>query len=889
MSAEAGHPVPGSAWVLTANERLARILREEVNLRFSGSGAQVWETPQIAPFSRWCINLWSSSWPTGQLLSVTQELVLWREAVERDEAGAGLLAPIAAAREARRSDQLVRRYGIALHASDPRVSQEEHQAFCRWRKHVNQRLSENDWLTAADIPSELAKAIDAGALAVPARIELVGFLEPLPAAEQAVLDALNRRGTQVIKRGQPDEPPSNIQRTLLADEQQQLRHVAVLLRDTLSACADHQQIPPRIVVAVPDLEGRRAALDSVLRELLAPWSLRGDRVLPWRWERGPKLTRQAQLDVMLAILQLRLTDNAPALISRVLLSSSLWTDQQRMQTARRDYALRDEGFPKLALRKVAEDLDAALADRFTQLATELQAAAPRALPSQWADHFRRCLAAMDWPGSQTLDSLSYQAVQAARDLLERLGTLDAQLGKVPRASALDWLRELAESVSQDARVEHQQPILITSIEDAATLPSDLLIVLDANTAQIPARVRPLPLLPVRMLREAGVAQASPEQWLQRWQGLIAGLMSSCKDIHICSAQVDSSNAQLLPSLLFGSLEDWRPALLEERIGAIEASLSDSETCCMTPEHDPVPAVDALELGGLRAHSGLFKDWFESPFFAFCRHRLGITALPEVPRGLDSRVQGNLIHAVLEDFWRQPDSSAALEALGEDGVRTLLDQILVRQVQRLMPDVAFGPATIRLETERCRSIVLQWLSHERKRLDAFEVVGREVEANPVIAGLPLRLRLDRIDRIRTSLGERWLVMDYKTGREANTRGWKAERMSEPQLPLYASHAALQLDGMTQVNGICFAHLRDGHPALVAMTDWRKRLIEDPPVDMSENWQSDIERWQRQLEQAAREFLQGVAWHHSGVNARSFNADLLLLTAQDLAEEESGESQ
>ena len=60
-------------------------------------------------------------------------------------------------------------------------------------------------------------------------------------------------------------------------------------------------------------------------------------------------------------------------------------------------------------------------------------------------------------------------------------------------------------------------------------------------------------------------------------------------------------------------------------------------------------------------------------------------------------------------------------------------------------------------------------------------------------------------------------------------------------------------------------------------------------MSENWQSDIERWQRQLEQAAREFLQGVAWHHSGVNARSFNADLLLLTAQDLAEEESGESQ
>ena len=864
----------GARLTLTATERLARELRELANLERSRAGDAVWEAPHITSLTRWIIDTWTAGWPDAQLLSATQELVLWQDAVERD-AETRVLAPLSAAREARRADQLLRRHGIDVDALP--AWQDEHHAFRRWRAQVQRRLRQNQWLTTADIAAEVARNLREGLFAVPEHIDLAGFVEPPMPAEQAVLDALSARGTHVEIRGQEPLVPS-VEWILLDDDEALFRFVAQDIRQRLRAFADHQNTPPRIVIALPDPESRREKLDAVLRDVLAPWAARGEGPLPWRWERGRRLSEQPQVETLLAILQLRAADNAPALISRVLLSTALWTADELVLSARADHALREAAVPRISLARLIEALHPVLARRVADLIGVLKEEPTRALPSAWAAQFRQRLDALGWPGSDALDSQAFQAVRAARGLLDRLGTLDAQLGRVPQASAREWLSELARASFFAPRVEHAQPVLITSLDEAAALRCERLYVLDVSAARVPLAARPTPFVPLDAQRAAGIVEASPELWLARAQRQAARLVSACADeVLIGIARVDERGAELEPSALFGARAQWQRAAPAPHIGAVEIFLDTNPGVLMRPEMDAAPPVDAAEKAGLHADSALFKAWFESPFFALCRYRLGIRQLPEPARGLDARAQGTLVHSVLEAFWNQVRNSHALAAMDASTLRVRVEGILDTQLSRLMPSGAYGAATVQLERARAADVVVQWLEHEQRRVDSFSVASTEARAEPVVAGLQLSLRLDRVDRVESPYGERWLVLDYKTGREADTRGWKTERLLEPQLPLYASHAAALAAGIPEVHGICFAHVKDGHPAFVAQTSWRKKLIDLAAADFSQDWDQRLAQWRVAIDIAARGFLAGEAWVDARVTERSAYADLLALTS------------
>ena len=867
---------------LAATERLARGLREDASLARSRAGDAVWEAPRITTLSRWLIDTWTAGWPDAQLLSSAQELVLWREAVERDEAGAALLAPQAAAREARRADQILRRHAIDLETAP--AWQDEHQAFRRWRQHVSRRMHQNRWLTGADIAAEVAQRVAAGDVAVPAAIHLAGFVAPLAPSEQAVLDALAARGTRIQIRSAPPLAP-RVLHQVLPDEEDQWRQAVHEVRERLQACGEG--LPPRIVFALPDPDAQRELGESVLRDLLAPWAAAGEGALPWRWERGLRLNAQAQVDILFALLQLRAEGNASELLSRVLLSTSLWTETERAHTAHADARLREEGRPRVSLARVAALLPPVLAAPFEAFIGCLSAAPSRALPSQWAAHFRALAEALGWPGADALDSQTYQAVHAARGLFDRLGTLDAQLGRVPASSARDWLAELARGTPFAPRVEHAQPLLITTLDEAAALSCDLLYVFGATAAQVPPLARPTPFLPLDLQRRAGVAEASPEAWLARAQAQAARLLGGCApEVRVCMPAVDARGAQLQPSSLFGGVDaGWTRVTPARRVSALEAALSDVRSAAEWPLADEVPAVDDVEQAALRPDSALFRAWFESPFFAFCRYRLGIEPLAQPVRGLDARVQGKLVHAVLEDAWGLLRDSAGLAAADEATLTGRVDALVAARLDRLLPAADFGKVVRALEAARARDVVLQWLQHERERLDPFRVEMREVRAEPQVAGLQLRLRLDRVDCVQTPLGERWLVIDYKTGREADPRGWKVERPLEPQLPLYASHAATRAAGIPQVDGICFGHVKDGHPALVALTSWRRKLREEPLADLRTDWDERLGQWRLAMEGAARGFLGGAAWIDARLNERSSYADLLALAGASADDDET----
>ncbi len=865
-----------SVLTLTATDRLARALREDHSLAARASGAAVWEAPQIKSLRQWVQDQWTASWPAEQLLNATQELVLWRDAVAADEGSARLLAPLAAAREARRADQIAHRYRL-----DPeRLSsaREEHVAFLRWRRQVQARKQRERWIGAAELPAAVTRGLRERRLRAPAQLRLCGFLEAPTPAEQALLDALSEAGCALEQVPVGRLGATTLQHLQPPDAEAQYRQIAVALREHLTATLDTAQPPPRLIVALPDPDAQREAVESAFRPILAPWLQQIDgssRALPWRWGTGRPLAEHPWVAVALEITALELDDNEPAAISRLLLSTALWSEPERRATAAADEQLRDRGWPRVRLTRVLETLPEPLRARFQALFDLLRGAPARALPSDWALHYRARLQALGWPGSTAPDSLAFQAIRDWEQALNRLAAMDGQLGRVRRAEAGRWLADLTRSTRFDPRVETTQPIQILPLDEVVGLPCDALFVADLGGGSFPGAATPSPFLPLEAQQRAGVPGALPAHWLARARTLAEHLCSRAPRVQLYAPATDANGAEQTPSPLFGGSAPWTPVDAPVDASTLERYVS-AGARLHWPAQDAVPAVDAAELAALRADSALFKSWFESPFFAFCRYRLGVESLPRPSRGLDARRQGTLVHGVLQDLWTVLRDHAGLAALDEATLTQRITEALDARLERAMPAADYGRAQVQLERARLLDVMGQWLGHERRRIDAFTVAHLETEVRTVVGGLPLRLRIDRIDRVQTEFGERWLVLDYKTGRDAHPRGWNAETLQEPQLPLYASHAVGDATGVPQVDGICFAHLKDGHPAFVARTNWRERLIEPSPGRYDQRWETTLAQWREALDGAARGFLAGRAELGSRVTARSHDAELLLLT-------------
>ncbi len=859
---------------LTATDRLARELRADHSLAQHRAGRTVWEAPPIFSLRQWLHEVWAASWPTAQLLHPVQELVLWRDAVAADRNAANLLSPMAAAREARRADQLAARFGIAV--DEAPAYTEEQRAFRRWRRAVRAEYARHDWLTAADLAAAVTKLVQSGVLSPPTDIRLQGFFEPLPASERRLMETLVERGTRFAAAS---ACPAAVPKLLsFPDAESQYRHIAAEIRDILRAFRDRDEAPPRILVLCADPEGQRELIETVFRPVLAPWltlPVAAPRPVPWRWETGLRLDAYPLVDSALAILALKSTGNPPEGFSRMLLSSLLWTAAERAHTAALDYKLRKLARPALRLAQLAEHASDELRPRLQRLQQSVQQAPRRALPSDWAAVWSTRLSALGWPGSAPLSSAAFQTRREWERALTQFASLDGQLKRVSAAQAQSWLREMLGLRRFEPRVEHELPLHILRFDEAAGMVCDHLFIADATADRWPGPATPTPYLARDALAAAGVAAAAPTLQLEAARRLASHLLALAPAVTLCAPREDERAAELLPTPLFGAAEHWQKA--DARTG-----ISDAESCAAAgpqvslPPSDAVPAVADPVAEGLRGGVAIFRDFAEAPFFAFCRHRLGIERFPERERGLSAKAQGKVLHDALQRAWAELQTRAQLLATEAASLNRLIAGSVAPALKREMPVTDFGAALIRLESARLEDLVRQWLAHERQRVDAFEVLLREHEVPARVAGLALKLRIDRVDRVVTPFGVRHLVLDYKTGAEASPRGWKAEEMQEPQLPLYAASGVLEAAGIAQVDGICFAQVRDGHPAFAAETNWRKLLIRDEAAFEDAGWPAKLAAWRAALEDMARRFLAGEAGLDSTRSyARSGHADLLVL--------------
>jgi ATP-dependent helicase/nuclease subunit B len=160
---------------------------------------------------------------------------------------------------------------------------------------------------------------------------------------------------------------------------------------------------------------------------------------------------------------------------------------------------------------------------------------------------------------------------------------------------------------------------------------------------------------------------------------------------------------------------------------------------------------------------------------------------------------------------------------------------------------FRAETTLVERNRLETLIFDWLvSVERERLVPFTVETVEDELQFDLAGLPLRLRLDRIDRLRDG---GLVLIDYKSGAQTKTK-LNCPRPAEPQLLVYAAAKG------AGVEGVLFGQVKARELKLVGVA--KERHSKGASIAAKNGgWDDFIEESRSEVERLAANFLRGDA--------------------------------
>jgi probable DNA repair protein len=276
---------------------------------------------------------------------------------------------------------------------------------------------------------------------------------------------------------------------------------------------------------------------------------------------------------------------------------------------------------------------------------------------------------------------------------------------------------------------------------------------------------------------------------------------------------------------------------------------------LVPDDTPIPPPpDRVLQGG----AAILQSQAACGFRAFAEKRLFSSALESVALGLDPGERGSLVHAVLESFWAEVQTQAALQRMTHDQreaqLNRSIDAAFAKHYSRIEP--GWPSAYLEIERQRLLNLLHPWLDFEADARSPFVVKSREQQLKDVSVG-PLRLdvRIDRVDRANLALTDKEpaaeIILDYKTGL-AKPADWLGPRPDQPQLPLYAI-----LSNQPQLAAIAFAIIRRGDELGLSGFQARDGFLPKPAKLPAENLAAQVDQWREVLTRLAQDFHAGQA--------------------------------
>ncbi len=789
MGSEFWQALESGATLVTANARLARDLRRAYDVRRSEAGDTSWAAVDILDWNGWLRRTWDQAVRLGAaqgavLLSEAQEQFVWERIIEVDAGDRGLLHVPTTAGAAASAYALVSAWRVPLDQADC-VGFEDAAAFIGWAKAFEDTLERQAWRCPAQIPGELARMFEGRRIPAPARLLYAGFDE-LPPSEQRLMDALAGAGCEVdAVRAEPLVSPRRI-RVALADAAVELEAAAAWARGRLASNPN-----ARIGIVIPDLPAKVAVAERVFEDALHPSlePITSDRRRAFHISAGRSLADVPVTAAAFQCLELGLRGLSIAHAGLLLRSPFLRGAEPELGArALLDAELRRRGLSEVTLAALARFASRGDAEgRLRPYACPVLARSLRAwrralrrvpaqqLPSAWSRTFSKLLRLNGWPGERTLSSAEYQAIRSWNRLLSEFAGLDLIGESFSYSEALGRLRRMASQAPFGPADEHA-PVQIVGMLEAAGATFDHLWIAGLEDRAWPAPPRPNPFLPLPLQQRLGLPHSSAERELSYARRVLTRLLESAPDV-VASYPCREDDTDLRPSPLILTLEDAEPPAPRASIASL---LKNAGPALERIEDNAGPPVESGSV--TRGGMAILERQAACPFGAFAQFRLNAQPLEEPEPGFSPQERGMIVHAALENFWREVRTLDALLACTPEQRAETVSRAVAEAIDSKVKGrgVASSKRLVVLEQRRLERLVGRWLDIEAKRTP-FTVAEREEPRRVEAGGLAADVRVDRVDQLPDG---REIVIDYKTA-VSSPSAWESDRPDAPQLPLYVS--------------------------------------------------------------------------------------------------------
>ena len=822
--------------IVTPSRLLADVAYQQFTLQQLKRGHDSWERPSIMSMGAWLTSAWQDAryrWtdvPT--LLSPSQEHLLWKQIIQRD--GGDLFDVDATARAASHAAKTLADWEIPAEGEHWNDGSDALQ-FARWLKLFGRECRRNGWITRAALWQQLPQWISRGAGSASGKIAFPVVQSVFPAFRRILAELGDRALTSYPGCA---TPARSIPVQSFDDFSYEL--------DFAARCArlhfEHDS-SKSIGILIPDLAAHRASVERAFQQVFYPAACRA--LIDERFQGVSLESRPFRLDTSIPLA-------AEPVVSSALLLLQLAKD--RIPISEASAILRSPWLPgeadERSLRAIADielrrkrELDVARRDmeyvsrRCPQLAQIWRNLAPVVERNKsldtfagWSRFIGWLLQAAGWPGDQELSNAEQNTIEAWKNSLSQLGALSLVSDAVSFETAVRELRILLRTGSE--RGSLLAPIQILDPSQAIGLEFDVALLLGMSEEFWPPASFASPLVPLKLQRERGVSASSPQILRAERQRMTASIFAVAPDL---IATFSGRPSPLIGEFVSDStkIETWvgktpwqsfKPALLEESDDSVAPHYQSSATT--------------------RGGTSIIKAQSLCPFRAFSEFRLQAGSLEEGCLGLDSRERGGNLHQALELVWQRLQTRDQLRATPQNELEQLVESAAKQAVTR-PPSSSFAKIVATVEIERLKAVILDWLAIERERQHNFKVETIEQEKYFDLAGLRVRLRLDRIDRL---CGGELLLIDYKSG-ELTVSKLDGERPEEPQLFVYA--ASLEED----VAGLFFGQLKAREARLKGIS--KTRQIAGPGNQVSKDWYAFLLQGKRKVYQLAEQFRNGYA--------------------------------
>lgn len=848
------------ALIITPSGSISRLLLGQMAVQRVSERSKVWESNRVLSFGAWINQLWlqapmSADFRRPLLLNQAQELAVWQNIIDASPWSRVLMQTVSLARNASQANRILAEWHIPV-SHLQKFSNDEAQALESWIKEFDRRCFKQVWLPMYRLADQVM-VLPEKDVNFPAEIIVYGF-DRLTSQQSAFLDHAAERGSKV-QIIEPEKRQGKAVRVVLGDREQEYEYAASWANECIK---ENPEL--RIAIALADKNKQLPGIKRSLNRAMFPQRLYPSTSEEQVYDTGEAISLDTEpvIDAALRILsqshhRVDLFEFGSICRSRFISGA----DEEYFSRSRLDTNLRTIGELKPSLAFIARQIfdkeEQAYRLDCHQFYRQLQdwreridelPASQRA--SEWATDFARLLQAIGWPGGSEIDPSLQARLNRWDDVLSQLSVLDAVTSPMRQVDALAWLRRFAGELTLP-QPRHVNPLHIISIEEASRLSFDRIWVCGLDDELWPPASRPNPLIPILMQREAGLPGASNSLVVAEARRAIQKTIQNSDEVILSSAcRVEDRELRVSPMISdiaeISESEYVMPGL----------SIADSLFASKYLENFDDQAVP-LHSDRAKGGTSILRNQAACPFRAFITHRL-VSEIPEEPQpGLDAAERGTLIHSVMEIVWSRLISHSGLMSADEaerehivlDAAQTALDRFKRRKPETLTRRFR------EIELERLVTLVMKWLHFEEQR-QSFTVLHPEAERIVELAGLKMKIFIDRIDR--NEIGEH-IILDYKTG-ETSVSDWFGDRPEEPQLPLYALS---EMDSGNEVAALCFAQIRSSDATFNGISREKEQVPGVPPwtqhrqTKSFDSWNSILNDWRATLEKLAGDFVAGVA--------------------------------